>query len=177
MSRLFLALLGPIQIALDDEPVTAITSPRILALLAYLAVEQDRAHPRDALADLLWPGQPTGRQNLRQSLSRLRKALPQPADVPPFLRITRGEIRFDPAADQQVDVALFMAEINRVRAHDHPSLGQCPACIQTLTQAADRYRDDFLKGLKTESPAFDEWVRLQRMWLRRWVCTKRRMAL
>lgn len=167
MSRLFLALLGPIQIALDDEPVTRITSPRIRALLAYLAVEQGRAHPRDALAELLWPGQSTGRQNLRQALSRLRKALPQPPGEPPFLLATRREIRFNPAADQQVDVALFIRELNQVRAHDHPSLGQCAACIQRLEEAVNRYRDDFLAGLETGSPAFDEWVRLQRAWLRR----------
>ncbi len=167
MSRLCLALLGPIQITLDDEPVTRITSPRILALLAYLGAEQDRTHPRDALAELLWPGQPTGRQNLRQALSRLRKALPQPAGDPPFLLASRQEIRLNPDADQQVDVDIFIRDLNRVRAHDHPSLLGCDACIVRLEAAMVAYRGDFLAGLDAGSPAFDEWTRMQRTWLRR----------
>ena len=57
MARLGISLLGPPRITLDGAPVPAFDYAKVLALLVYLAVEQDRAHSRDALAELLWPDQ------------------------------------------------------------------------------------------------------------------------
>ena len=54
MPHLSLSLLGPFQAALDAEPVLP-SSARLQALLAYLVVETERAHSREALAGLLWP--------------------------------------------------------------------------------------------------------------------------
>lgn len=55
--------MAPVQIALfssfeatrDGQPIPGLTSSKIQALLAYLALEADRAHPRETLAALLWP--------------------------------------------------------------------------------------------------------------------------
>ncbi len=167
MPTLHLALLGPIQIRLDDEPVTAITSPKILALLAYLGVEQGRDHSREALAELLWPEQPTGLQNLRQSLSRLRRALPQAEHAAPFLLSTRRTIQFNPDGDHQVDVMAFTAAVKAARGHNHAAIQQCADCLQSLERAAASYRGDFLAGLDAESPGFEAWVRPQQAWLHR----------
>ena len=67
MTRLSLALLGPMQITLGGRPVGGFTYNKARALLAYLAVETGRPHQRDALATLLWPDLPddAARHNLR----------------------------------------------------------------------------------------------------------------
>ena len=51
MPHLSLRLLGPFQASLDDQPLTGFRSVKNQALLAYLALEADRAHSRAALAD------------------------------------------------------------------------------------------------------------------------------
>ena len=56
MASLSIRLLGPPQVSLAREPVAGLRSDKALALLAYLAVESDRAHRREKLAGMLWPG-------------------------------------------------------------------------------------------------------------------------
>ncbi|MEZ4836011.1 MAG: hypothetical protein R2873_29110 [Caldilineaceae bacterium] len=77
MPRLSLSLLGGFSVRVNGEPFDDFATDKIRALLAYLAVEADRAHPRAVLATLLWPdyGDSDAMRNLRQSLYRLRLAL------------------------------------------------------------------------------------------------------
>ncbi len=88
MTRLKIALLGPLQVTQDTRPLTGFEYDKVRALLAYLALEADRPHRREALAGLLWPDQPrkAARDGLRNALATLRKAIgakpppnPQPA--------------------------------------------------------------------------------------------------
>ena len=60
MARLVIRLLGPFEVTLDGEPVTGFETRKARALLAYLAVEGDCSHRREALAEMLWPGRPEG---------------------------------------------------------------------------------------------------------------------
>jgi hypothetical protein len=79
------------------------SSRRRCALLAYLALEADRPHARDALAGLLWPNQPDhdARNNLRQALADQRA-------TPPFLLIAGATIQFNQASDHHsLRVSLF----------------------------------------------------------------------
>lgn len=161
---LHLSLLGPIQITLDDTRVI-ITSPKIQALLAYLVMEP-RSHSREALADLLWPEQETGRQNLRQSLSRLQTALPQSPQKAPRFHATRQEIGFRPSSGVILDVEIFRRKLAEARQHPHPDPVACEACAQTLTAALALYRGDFLAGLAAESRPFEEWAERLREQLR-----------
>src|SRR5947199_237865 len=73
MAHLSLSLLGRPQARLDGVAVAGFESQKVRALLAYLALEADRPHARDALAGLLWPEQPDhdARNNLRQALVQL----------------------------------------------------------------------------------------------------------
>jgi hypothetical protein len=47
MPRLAISLFGPFHVTLDGTPVTEFKTNKVQALLAYLAVEADRAHQRN----------------------------------------------------------------------------------------------------------------------------------
>ena len=55
MAHLTVNVLGELQVLLDDVPVQSFESDKVRALLAYLVVEADRPHSREALVGLLWP--------------------------------------------------------------------------------------------------------------------------
>jgi len=165
MAHLALALLGPFQATLGGKAVEGLNSAHLRALLAYLAVERAREHPRDALAALLWPER-LDREALgalRHALSNLRAALgdrSSPGDrrVPvPYLLVTRTTVQFNPAGDWWLDVAEFedlTKDLTGVGRED-----PAPTDLSGLTRAVQLYRDPFLHGLSVgDSPAFDEWM-------------------
>jgi hypothetical protein len=47
MTKLAISLLGPLQVTLEGHPVTNFKYDKVRALLAYLALEQERPHERD----------------------------------------------------------------------------------------------------------------------------------
>ena len=130
MGRLSLSLLGSVQIALDEQPVSDFTYQKARALVAYLAVEADRAHQRDALAGLLWPDQPdqSARTNLRQALAKLREAIRDADASAPFLLITRDTVQFNLESDFELDLAAFTATLTECQSHSHRGLDRCHAC-------------------------------------------------
>jgi DNA-binding SARP family transcriptional activator len=95
MARLTVSLLGSFDIKLGDQPVTALVTGKVRALLAYLVVEADRPHRRETLAGLLWPDYPerSARASLRNALSDLRAAVGDRGAVKghhdPHLLVTR----------------------------------------------------------------------------------------
>src|SRR5437879_7106005 len=107
MARLSLCLLGPVQVSLDGRAVTAFKYDKVVALLAYLVLEADRPHRREALAGLLWPEQTedAARTSLRQALSHLRRALGDATAAPPSLLVERETVQFNQAGDYWLDVA------------------------------------------------------------------------
>jgi len=58
MPQLGMELLGGFRVTLDGAPLTTFESNKVRALLAYLAAEAQRQHPRESLAALLWPDWP-----------------------------------------------------------------------------------------------------------------------
>ena len=85
--HLQIRLFGGLEIRLEDAPLTAFVSNKAPALLAYLAMSR-RPVQRDTLAALLWGemGDADAKNNLRQALTSLRKA------IEPFLEITRDTV-------------------------------------------------------------------------------------
>ena len=77
--RLKLALLGGFQAQLDAGPALLLPTRKTEALLAYLALPLGQAHPREKLASRLNMPDAQARGNLRNALSRIRKALPRTA--------------------------------------------------------------------------------------------------
>jgi DNA-binding SARP family transcriptional activator/predicted negative regulator of RcsB-dependent stress response len=157
MAQLSLSLLGSFQAALDGKPITRFKSNRVRALLAYLAVEAERPHGREALAGLLWPDWPDREalSNLRYSLSDLRRAIGDREADPPFLLISRNNLQFNPDSNYSLDVQTFLQAAD---ADDMDGLD-----LDLLDQTAALYQGSFLEGFSLEdSAAFEEWRLLTR---------------
>jgi DNA-binding SARP family transcriptional activator/tetratricopeptide (TPR) repeat protein len=168
VAHLSLAVLGPFRATLDGEFVVQ-AAGRQQALLAYLAVEAERAHSREALARLLWPERPDREAltALRYALSNLRRALHDRQASRPFLLITRYTVQFNRASDHWLDVAAFLDAVD------------CPgADLDGLTRGMALYRGSFLGDVAVaESPAFEEWALLRReQFHRQAVITLQRLA-
>lgn len=156
MTRLSIHLLGQLLVLLDGEPVTSFESDKVRALLAYLAVESDRPHRREALVGLLWPdrSEQAALNNLRGALSNLRSAIHDHAAAPPFLLVTRQTIQFNPESDHWLDVSV-LAPLTSGR--------EAARSVQALEEAVSLYRGPFLEGFTVrDSEAFEEWALLKR---------------
>ncbi len=165
MAQLSLALFGPALVTIDGLPLESPLWAKTLALLAYLALEDDRPHRREALAGLLWPEQTDAeaRASLRQALYLLRQAIGNE-----FLQVTGQTARFNHTADVRLDVAEFERLITTCQDHPHRGLQACPACAARLERAAALYRGDLLAGLLLkDSIEFEEWLLVRREQLRR----------
>ncbi len=166
MSDLQILSLGPLQVLDGERPVDNLSAPKIRALLAYLAARHHQPHSRQELAALLWPDhpEPQARQNLRQSLHRLQKALPPTAHD--LLLVSWQTVQLNVQAAALVDVAVFTDGLAAVHGHGHDDPARCAPCCRRLAAVMDLYRGDFLADLDADSPAFDDWVQLERAWLR-----------
>jgi predicted ATPase/DNA-binding SARP family transcriptional activator len=148
MTSLSLSLLGGFQVISDHLPVARFATAKVRGLLAYLAVEGERPHPRAALAALFWPELPDALalRNLAQSLVRLRAALGDAADS--VLDVNRLTMQW--RAAETVDVTTF------VRLAGSSELAD-------LEAAANLYGGEFLAGFGFDGcDAFDEWLLLTR---------------
>ncbi len=169
MAQLALTLFGTYAVTCAGEPVTGAIPVKGRALLAYLAVEVARPHPREVLAELLWPdhGPQVARDSLRDTLARLRLALGERTAAVPLLLITRDTIQWHAAADCARDVADFTALLAACTTHPHPRIERCGSCMRRLAQVAALYRGDFLQQFTVgDSAAFEEWAAVQRERLR-----------
>ena len=134
---------------------------RPLTLLAYLAVESDRPHPREGVASLFWPDVTTSDalRNLRQLLYRLRRALREDELVIPHLRSDSQTLQFDVESSAQVDVIILPRLIDLVMGHNHRRLAICPVCAPKLEAMIALYRGRFLEGWDfSDSPALESWI-------------------
>jgi DNA-binding SARP family transcriptional activator/predicted ATPase len=153
MAHLSLSLLGSFQVTLDGQAVAGFKSNKERALLAYLAVEADRPHRREALAGLLWPDWPDREAlgNLRYALSNLRQVIGDRKAEPPYLLITRDTLQVNTASDCLLDVRLLTELADADQAH--------PPAIEQLQKAVAVYRGSFLEGFSLDgSPAFEDWA-------------------
>lgn len=161
MSRLGIALLGPMLVTRDNRPVTGFEYDKVRALLAYLALEADRPHRREALAGLLWPEQPerSARQGLRNALATLRQAIGDDAADPPFLFITREAVQFNAESDHTLDTSAFAQRLDLAGRHRHRNLLTCHICAAWLREAADLYHGPLLAQFSLpDSAEFENWL-------------------
>lgn len=148
---LHLAVLGKPHITCQNQSLTAdLVSAKGQALLIYLAVT-GRPHSRTALAGLLWGDMPeeTARANLRLTLSKLRKFLPEEILQANRLEIGLTDFWLD-ASEFQKRLEVANWRLAMQSAANHPS-------------PLDLYRGDFLDDFYlSNAPDFEEWVMGQR---------------
>ena len=144
-----LALLGPMELKLGDDPLSDLVSAKAQALLCYLAVN-GRAHSRQALAGLLWSDlpEPDARRNLRGVLMKLRQV------VEPNLLISHQTVAFNRESAYWLDVAAFLHGV------DGRQLGNN---VNRLRQTVALYRGEFLNEFYVrQAPNFESWLSQQR---------------
>ncbi len=166
MGCLSISLLGPPQVVLQGEPVAWQGGSKILALLAYLAAEGERAHNRESLATLLWPNRPDREalSSLRYALSNLRSVIGDRRTDPPFLLISRETIQLNPQANVEVDAQTF----TRVLTHLPQVVQSDAGTLELLESTLALYRGEFLAGFALDdSPPFEEWLLFTREQLTR----------
>jgi predicted ATPase/DNA-binding SARP family transcriptional activator len=170
MRNLTIEFLGPAKIMLDGAIVSDIKTAKTTALLAYLALESNRPHRREALAGLLWPDSPenAARSSLRQAVANLRRSLDDAGADPPIFLSSRESLQFNPDAQFAFDVQDFTANYAFTQAHRHRRLDTCPICAGHLQEASQLYKGDFLAGLSlADAPQFESWMVYRRESLHR----------
>jgi DNA-binding SARP family transcriptional activator/TolB-like protein len=141
---------GPVELRGDGGAVARVLAqPKRLALLLYLTLARPRRyHRRDTLLALMWPelDEPRARKALSQSLSFLRRALPDPvlqARGADEVGVEHGRIRCDAIAFEEAIAAARWDDAIRL------------------------YSGELLAGLHVpDAPAFESWLDLERERLR-----------
>ncbi|HET9920718.1 MAG TPA: AAA family ATPase, partial [Ktedonobacteraceae bacterium] len=168
MGRLILRLLGRPEVSHAEQPLTFQTR-KVLALLAYLAVEQG-VHSRDKITALLWPesDEERGKASLRRALAYLRQSLDEPSHEhsghvplpPPHVLIEHQTLSFNTASDFEGDTHTLQTAFTLARRR---SSGDPRMHLAHLQMAASCYRGNFLDGLSLpDAPDFEDWLLLQR---------------
>ena len=162
VARLSIRLFGPFQVMLEGHSAS-LESDKARALLAYLVTEAGTEHRREKLAGLLWPGgsESSARNNLRHTLSVLRKSIGDREASEPALHVTRQTVQFDASCNAWADVVSFSKLLRPVTTCEDKA-------IQRLGEAAELYRGEFLQAFSLpDSPEFEEWATITREQFRR----------
>ncbi len=160
MARLEIRLFGEMEVRLDGQ-LLRFPTQKTKELFAYLVTHRQCAHPRAALASLLWPesDEERAKANLRKALSRLRQAFgAREADV--WLDSSGGAVRFK-TEDCWIDLAEFERALTPAAPPLSRPTGEGP---RALAAAIALYRGPFLRGIY-EDWALMEGERLQTLYL------------
>lgn len=137
-----LRLMGPPVLLVDGQPVL-VERRKAMALLAYLALEPGD-HPRDLLATLLAPDDPTS-----SARAGLRRALVALGPARSVVQTTGDRIGLRRDTGFRLDIDLF---------RDGVSLDEHARDYASLAAAVALYRDDFMAGFVLPGSAtFEEW--------------------
>jgi DNA-binding SARP family transcriptional activator/predicted ATPase len=150
VTPLHIHLLGEFRLDYGDRPVTAITSPKVQALLSYLVLRRHAPETRQRLAFLFWPDshEVQARTNLRRELFHLRQLLPEGER---FIAADAKTLQWRPDAPFTLDVGDFERTLARAQDAEKPSEAR-----RALEEAARLYRGELLPGL------YDEWLLSER---------------
>lgn len=141
-----ICLLGSFD-ARYEGGIIQLPSRHAQSLFAYLVLNGRVSHRREKLARMLWPDSPetTGRENLRHTLWRIRKALPSGPSVD-FLLADDFTVAFNESIEHWFDVAVLRR-------------AESCKCADDLVLSLSAYKGELLPGFD------DEWVLLEREYL------------
>jgi DNA-binding SARP family transcriptional activator len=145
---------------LNGKSLTDFGTDKNRALLAFLALESESPHRREALASLFWPDDPelSARNSLRQALFHLRRVIGSETDNEPHLLITPGQVQFNLACDYWIDAVEFKNRISACLSHHPSGLGLCDCCLESVQHAIDLYHGDLLAGFTlSRCTQFTDW--------------------
>jgi DNA-binding SARP family transcriptional activator len=119
-----ISVLGPVEVRRDGEPVL-VPGGKTAELLVRLALEAGTFVRVDRLVDDLWAGAPTSRNTLQQKVTRLRRALRDPAVI------ESGEAGYRLAvAPEAVDALRVLRDARRLDDDDRePTDAATPAHV------------------------------------------------
>jgi len=155
-------ILGPFHASFRDR-VLSFRSEKIRALFAYLALHEGQSITREKLFTLLWKGSPVkqGKNNLRVSISRLRKALKPIEDGlgMDILHVDRQALRLElSSAGFAVDVHTIDALMRECSEYPTDEWYRRSTCIENLQKVMEQYGGAFLEGFTVEdAPDFELW--------------------
>ena len=143
-------LLGEFALIYGDTPVTAVNSPRLRVLLAYLILHRAAPQSRQHLAFLLWPDstEEQARTNLRNLWHRLRCSLP---DADRFLLTGGPTVQWCEDAPYQVDVAEFADCLKKAEL-----AARAGGRVEHLEKAVAAYGGELLPG------CYSDWLLAER---------------
>ncbi|HEU5345585.1 MAG TPA: AAA family ATPase [Ktedonobacterales bacterium] len=144
-------LLGDFSLACDGRLIDEVNTPRLQSLIAYLALHRDAPQLRQQLAFLFWPDSSEGqaRNNLRQLLHALRRALPSLDDL---LVIDNRTLQWRHDVVLHLDVDDFeraCASVEQANQRENSNGAQLYAAEE---QVIERYQADLLPG------CYDDWI-------------------
>ena len=135
-----ISLFGRVQLN-GPEGVIELTSKKLAALLAYLCLTHPTPHTREKLLTLLWGRQfdTQGRQNLRKTLSNLRRILGEDVvvSISDTVSLRPGRISCD-----VISFEMLIREGN----------------TDSLHRALDLYKDQLLIDLKLNEEGWSRWL-------------------
>lgn len=152
-----ISLFGGFFIKKDGRPLAGSLSDKGRALLAYLALEPDRAQTRAALADILWSCQPepASRTNFRQTLHRVQQVLELDERGLPYIQINHHEIQLN-RQSCRIDAACF-TKLREDTLHHSPGDTLFAASLDKLQTAANLYKGDLLASFSLPGCSEYEW--------------------
>lgn len=146
------SLLGRLCVTCDEgEPaVASLGARKVEELFCYLLLYRTLAHPREALADLLWGETISARRNLRKTLWQLQTSLhilsagSNHCSDGGLLLVESDWIQINPKAALWLDIAQFEEVFGRVERVPGQHLDR--QSVQDLETAVALYQGDLLVG-------------------------------
>ena len=144
-SNLAVRVFGPFRLESPHSEL-ALRGRKTRGLLAYLVLAPGKRATRECLAEILWTdrGPDQSRASLRQAIAELR-AIPELSSV---LAIDRNEIA--------LDAARVSSDIDQVLA------AATGGTLENLARRLEGMSGALLENLPDISPAFDEWLAIER---------------
>lgn len=146
MDAFHITLFHRLQVRCGDQPV-AVVGSKVQELFCYLILFRGKAHPREALAEMLWGSTAPqhGRRYLRKAVWQLQDALDGgEKSAEPLLQVDADWIQLQIGARAWLDIAAFEDAYFSVQGLLGRALNERQ--VQQVRAATDLYTGDLLEG-------------------------------